>query len=292
MKRFVAIVCMLGYVTLVRAQTKEEVAKTIAFLQKLQTSEGGFAASKSDEKSAKTSLRASSSAVRALKYFDGKPEDADACAKFVAKCFDKDSGGFADVPDGKPDVTTTAIGLMAVVELKMPVADYRDAAVHYLAENAKSFEDIRIAAAGLEAVERRPKVADDWLAQIAKMHNEDGTFGKDDGLARDTGGAAVIVLRLGGKLDHQDRIVKAVKAGQRKDGAFGKAASETSDLESTYRILRFLHMVKEKPVDVAALKQFIAKCRNDDGGYGAAPGEPSGASGTYFASIILHWLKE
>ena len=50
-------------------------------------------------------------------------------------------------------------------------------------------------------------------------------------------------------------------------------------------------MLKEKPKDVAKLKEFIAKCRNKDGGYGVAPGQPSNISGTYFASIVLYWLK-
>jgi hypothetical protein len=49
-------------------------------------------------------------------------------------------------------------------------------------------------------------------------------------------------------------------------------------------------MLKERPSDVKALREFVAKCRNDDGGFGVAPGEPSSASGTYFAGIILHWL--
>jgi hypothetical protein len=181
---------------------------------------------------------------------------------------------------------------MAVVELKMPLDDYRDTAVKYLADNARTFEEIRIAAAGLEAAERRPKVVDDWLALIAKMRNEDGTYGKDDGKARETGSAAVAVLRLGGKLEHQDELLKAVKTGQRKDGGFGAAGAKSSDLESTYRIMRLFHILKEKPADTAALKSFIAKCRNEDGGYATSPGEASTASATYFAATILHWLEE
>ena len=39
----------------------------------------------------------------------------------------------------------------------------------------------------MEVDERRHKVADDWLTQIAKIGNDDGTFGKDGGQARDTG---------------------------------------------------------------------------------------------------------
>jgi hypothetical protein len=51
-------------------------------------------------------------------------------------------------------------------------------------------------------------------------------------------------------------------------------------------------MLREKPADVAALRSFIGKCRNDDGGYGVVPGQPSSVSGTYYAGIVLHWLEE
>jgi prenyltransferase beta subunit len=282
-------------VTHAYAQTADEKKATIAYLQSLQTPEGGFLAAAPDPKSnraSKPSLRATSSAIRALKYFGGAPGDKDAAAKFVASCFDKDSGGFTDMVGGKPDVSTTAVGLMAVVELKMPTDPYVDPAVKYLAANVKNFDDIRIAVAGLEAVNKRPKEADTWRDQVTKMANADGTFGKGDGKTRETGGAAVALLRLGDKLENKVEIVKTLKAGQRTDSAFGKDGTDTSDLESSYRVMRAFHMLKQKPSDVSGLTGFIAKCRNKDGGYGVAPGQPSSASGTYFASIILHWLEE
>ena len=79
--------------------------------------------------------------------------------------------------------------------------------------------------------------------------------------------------------------------GQRPDGAYGKEGTEVSDLETTYRVLRSLVMLKEKPADVARCRTFVAKCRNSDGGYGVTPKTPSTASATYFAAIILHWLE-
>jgi prenyltransferase beta subunit len=290
MKRILALLCLVGPVLVVRGQTDEQKLKTVAYLQKLQTTDGGFLPTvEKDDKAPKPSLRATSSALRALKYFGGKPKDADACAKFVEKCIDKDGGGIADTPGGKPDVTTTAIGIMAMVELKLKVDNGPQ--VKYLSEHAKSFEEMRIAAAGFEAMQNVPeKLAEEWIREIVKMRNEDGTFGKDDGKARDTGGAAVTILRLGGMLDQQDNVLKAVRDGQRKDGGFGKASSDSSDLESTYRVMRLFHMLKQKPADLAALKRFVEKCRNYDGGYGVGPGQASSASGTYFASIILHWL--
>src|SRR5207302_3886157 len=104
----------------------------------------------------KASLRATSSAVRTLKYLGSDLPNADKCKKFVAGCFDKDSGGFADTPGGKADVATTAIGLMAVVELGLPAESYHAAAVRYLSDHAKTFDEIRIAAAGFEAIKAQP----------------------------------------------------------------------------------------------------------------------------------------
>jgi prenyltransferase beta subunit len=266
------------------AQTADEKQATIAFLRALQTEAGGFLPA---PKAEQPSLRATSSGARALKYFGGEIPQRQAASDFVARCFDSTTGGFADLPGGKPDTTTTAVGLMAVVELKLPTARFADGGVKYLADNARGFEEIRIAAAGLEAVEQRPGRADAWLEEVVKLRNADGTYGKGAGLARATGGSIVAVLRLGGKLDERDHVVKALKAGQRPDGGFGKDEGASSDLETSYRVARAFVMLKEKP-DVAKLRGFIARCRNADGGYGVAPGQASTLGGTYFASYILH----
>jgi prenyltransferase beta subunit len=295
MNRFLLIL-MVGAVFLApaRSQTVDEKKQTVEYVRSLQVEGNGFLAAKPlpGGSRAEPSLRPSSSALRALKYFGGESRDAKACAKFVERCWNKADGGFGDMPSSpKPDVFSTAVGLMAVVELKLPQEPYVEPAVKFLADNAKDFEQIRIAAAGLEAVGKRPKIADTWLAEIAKLRNADGTYGKGAGVARDTGGAVAAVLRLGGKLEDRDKVVKALKDGQRPDGGYGKADAKGSDLETTYRVLRSLHMLKEKP-DVAKLRDFVAKCRNADGGYGVAPGDKSTVGGTYFAGIILHWLQE
>jgi prenyltransferase beta subunit len=281
--------CLLLVLGPVRGQSPEEKKATIAYLQKLQTRGGGFVPAAGAEQ---PGVRATSSALRALRYFGGAARDRAACADFVKKCFDRDGGGFADRPGGKPDVPTTAIGMMAVVELQLPTAPYAGAVTKYLGEHARDFEQIRIAAAGLESIGKRPPQADAWLGQVAKLRHEDGTYGKGDGVARDTGGAVVVVLRLGGKVAHPDAVLKALNAGQRKDGAFGKEGAPGSDLETTYRVMRAYHMLKARPDAPDRCRAFVARCRNDDGGYGVAPGQPSSASGTYFASIILHWLGE
>ncbi|HWG42596.1 MAG TPA: prenyltransferase/squalene oxidase repeat-containing protein, partial [Gemmataceae bacterium] len=209
----------------------------------------------------------------------------------VQKCFDKETGGFAARPGGKAAYQPTAVGIMAVVELKMSTAPYADTVIKYLDAHSKTFEEIRLTAASFEALGKRPPHAETWLEQIAKMRNADGTYGKGDGVARDTGGAVAAVLRLGGKVEQRDNVLKALNAGQRKDGGFGKAG-EGSDLATSYRIARTFHMLKIKPDGANRLRAFLARCRNNDGGYGVAPGQPSSVSGTYYASIIAHWLDE
>src|SRR5207253_3118685 len=103
---------------------------------------------------------------------------------------------------GTSDVATTAVGIMAVVDLKLAVKDFRDGVIGYLGKNVKTFEDIRIAAAAFEALKEPSSQADAWLDQIASTRNIDGTYGKGDGRARATGGAVAAVLRLGGEVKH------------------------------------------------------------------------------------------
>ena len=86
--------------------------------------------------------------------------------------------------------------------------------------------------------------------------------------------------------------MKTLRAGQRKDGGFGKAESAGSDLETNYRIMRCFHMLKAQPGDVEGLRSFVAKCRNEDGGYAVTPGGTSSLSGTYYSTIIRHWLDK
>jgi prenyltransferase beta subunit len=295
-KRFSASALYVVFVvSAVGAQTAEEKQATIRFLRDLQLPSGAFLAGPENPKMKRPtvpSLRATNAALRALKYFGGQARDPKACGRFVESCFDKSTGGFMDSPGAQPDALTTAVGIMAVVEAELPLGRYADAALKYLGEHAKSFEEIRLAAAGLEAIGKQSPRADDWLKQIAALQNPDGTFGKGKGAARETGSAVAAVLRLGGKIENPEKVIAAMKEGQRPDGGFGKEDADASDLETCYRITRSLHMLKEKPADPNGLRAFIAKCRNADGGYGVAPGQSSSAGGTYFAAIILHWLDE
>ena len=263
--------------------------QTVRYLHSLQTESGGFlAATPSKESVAKPSLRATLSAVRAVRYLGAELENAEGIRDFVRRCYDAKTGAFADSPGGDADVLASAIGLMAVVDLKLPVEKFQGA-VRYLEKNATTFDDIRISAAAFESLGKPPGTEALWLKKIRNLENADGTFGKGDGQARDTGGAGAAILRLGAKVD-RDSVLGAMKKGQRKSGGFGKDSSD-ADLETTYWVMRLFMMLKSRPDDVSALRGFIAKCRNGDGGYGISPGMPSSASGTYFAAIITHWLR-
>jgi hypothetical protein len=88
-----------------------------------------------------------------------------------------------------------------------------------------------------------------------------------------------------------ENVIRTMKAGQRPDGGFGQADAKSSDLETSYRVMRAFHMLKATP-DAAKLRDFVGKCRNADGGYGVSPGQKSNVGATYFASIILHWLEQ
>jgi hypothetical protein len=294
MKRFAIILVCLVAVPLLHAQDAG-VKQSITYVQKLQTDLGGFLANEPKAKGIKVepTLRATSAAVRALTYLGGDVPKKDACIKFVERCWNAESGGFSDEPKGKPDVFSTAVGLMAVVELKMPTEKYAKGAVKYLSNNAKSFEDIRIAAAGLETLKTRSPKNALWSAAVLIMETKDGVYGQGSGQARDTASAVVTLLRLEEFKTQNDRALKVLKTGQRKDGGWGKADSDTgSDLESTYRVMRCFIMLKARPDSVDGVRAFLAKCRNEDGGYGIAPGQPSSVGGTYFAAIITHWLKQ
>ncbi len=267
----------------------EGIKQSIAYVQKLQTESGGFQSQVPKGEEIAPTLRATSAAVRALKYFGGEVPKKDMCIAFVESCWDAKAGGFADTPKGKADVFSTAVGLMAVVELKMPTEKYVDAASKYLDENAKTFEEVRIAAAGFEAIKKRVLNLD-WWKDLDALHRKDPSY--DKGKARDRASRDVTILRLGAKFDPPDASLPELNAGQRQNGGWGKEDKDkSSDLETTYRVMRCYVMLKAKPGNVEGVRTFVAKCRNADGGYAVAPGQPSSVSGTYFAAIITHWLN-
>jgi len=283
--------------TFAASQTANETRATIEYLQSLQQADGGFLGARPDKganPSPTSSLRATTAAVRALKYFGGELPHKEKVGQFVESCFDDKTGGYSDAPKGKPDVILTAVGVMAASEMELKPEPFMTKAVAYLTSNAAEFEEIRLAAAGLEAAKQFPKEAvDRWLAEVEKLRNPDGSFGKPAKDARMTGSVVALILRVDGKMDDSARKSshQVLMAGQRDDGGFGKADAKGSDLDTSYRVTRAFHMLNEKPKNVEKLREYIAKCRNADGGYGVEPGKPSSVGATYYASIILHWLK-
>ena len=271
------------------AQSPAELTETGRFVASFQNPDGGFAS----KRGGPSSLGSTSSAVRTLKYVGGSIPDVPKCVAYLKSCRDETSGGFAPTPGADPDVRTTAVGLMAFAELKILADTITEAAVRYLAENAKTFEEIRIAVAGLEAAGAKAPVFDDWSAKVRSDRNADGTWGEGRGAAYATGGAAVALLRMGVDLDKTDAILRAMRGGQQPDGGWSRDGGE-STLEASYRIVRGFFMMKAKP-DLAQLRAFVARCRRPDGGYATTPDGSDGSSdlgGTYYAAILLRWARQ
>ncbi len=282
----VGVVCCFAIVlaATARGQTPAEFVETAVFAAAHQNTDGGFGA----KAGGPSSLGSTNSALRVLKYVGGSVPDILACVRYVKSCRDQ-GGGFAQNPGGKPDVITTAIGLMAASELKIADQTVVQEAIAFLGKNAKSFEEVRMAIAGLEAVGAKSPDFARWNEQLQAKRNPDGTFGEGPSQAFDTGGTAAAILRMGLELDKRDAIANVLKSGQRPDGAWSKDAGNT-DLGSTYRIMRALYMMHEKP-DLARLLGYVARCRQSDGSYASAPGGTGSLSATYTATIVTRWAR-
>ncbi len=269
------------------AQTPAELARTAAYVANFQNPDGGFAA----KVGGASSLGSTSTAVRTLGYAGGSIRDVAACIAYVKSCHDPATGGFAPTPGGKVDVGTTASGLMALAALKLDPKPYADGAVAYFGREAKEFEQIRIAVAGLEAIKATSPEFPRWIELVEAGRNAEGTFGSGPGLYRATGSAAAALLRMGVAPDkvRKDAVVAALRAGQKPDGGWSRGDGP-SELEPTYRIMRALFMLQSKP-DLARLRGFLAKHRQSDGGYAPTPGGSADLGGTYSCSIMGHWAR-
>jgi prenyltransferase beta subunit len=277
------IVCL---VTLAGAAPldREQRAASIRYVRSLQNTDGGF---RPTAPPARSSLGATSSALRALKYLGGTVALKHAAREFVLDCYHPAAGAFSDVPGGQPDVRSTAMGLMAMVELKMPVKERGSAITSYFNANARTLPDIYIAAAALDAARMDVPRAEEWMVAYGASRNPDGSFGQG---APDAAGAIITTLRVGGRVTDREAALDVLRAAQRPDGGFA-AMGDTSDLPTVYRVMRAIWKLKGKP-DLARLREFIGRCRNEDGGYGPSPGRPSTVGTTYFAAIVLHWADE
>ncbi|VTT97556.1 Putative peptidase OS=Singulisphaera acidiphila (strain ATCC BAA-1392 / DSM 18658 / VKM B-2454 / MOB10) GN=Sinac_5574 PE=4 SV=1: Prenyltrans_2 [Gemmataceae bacterium] len=268
---------------------------TAKWVYGLEDPAGGFHVAPADPKSdavRKPSLRATSAAVRALKYSGAEVPNADKHAAFVLKCYDPATGGFAE-PGGKPDVTLTSVGVMAAAELGIPHDKYPKA-MEFLKANAKTFEDVRIGAAAVEAwgVKDCPFDLADWQALAAKDVNPK-LPAPNNGGARFVGSYTAFMLRLGLQKGNDSKpaaLAAVLDRGQLPDGGWNKEGEKASDVETTYRVMRAYMLLNETPKDAAAVRKFLAAHRNADGGYGTVPGGPSNVGGTYYAVTISKWL--
>ncbi len=275
-------------------QKKLDNQRTAKWILEQEAPDGGFYVAPQDpniDAKPVPSLRATNGAVRALKYLDFPllKNEREKHAAFVLKCYDPKTGGFAE-PGGKPDVTITSIGVMAAAELGIPHEKYAKA-MDYLKDNAKTFEEVRIAAAAVEAwgVKDCPFKLNEWFrladAAGAEMKRDD---------VRIIGSLAAFWLRLSGARERleEKKLIQPIINGQRDDGGWGKKDEKASDIETTYRVMRALMLLKEKPKDGKKLREFIDAHRNKDGGYATKPGEKSSMSGVYYCVTVSKWLDD
>ncbi len=255
-----------------------------AYLLTLRNSDGGFRTANADGPS---QLMATVGILRGVRYWGGKVPERERSIAWVSQCYHPSLGAFSDEPTSTPDVRSTALGLMALAELKAPLARHSRDTLRYLEANATSLPDMYFAAAALEASGLESSAASRFRMAFEATERPNGTYGNP----YETAGAAVTLLRLGNRLPHSETVARRLIDSQRSDGGFrGAGTSQESELGGVYRIVRALYMLRAEP-DKRALRRFITRCRNADGGYGPAPGKPSTGPTTYYAGIVSHWLE-
>ena len=262
-------------------EAKPETVKYVLALQDPAT--GGFKVTPAG----KPSLRACNGGVKALKALGQPVPEFDKVKAFVTSCYDAKAGTFAE-PGGKPDVAINAVGVMIALDLGLPREKFAGA-MTYLKDNAKSFEEVRIAAAAVEAwgVADCPFSLDGWLKTAADTTATD---------ARTAASVLAMCLRLGKPSPNGVVQLAAITGGQNADGGWGVAGAAGSDLETCYRVVRALRLARADgrtaTAELARVRTFLAKCQNPDGGYGVKPGEPSSMSGVYYAVVIEKFLGD
>jgi hypothetical protein len=264
----------------------------IAFLGTLQTHSGGFVDVLPPKgKQPQPSLRLTRTALRSFRLLGARPADREAVIRYLKACYDPESGAFADRPGAKPDAISTAVGLMIFGELKLPVEPYVERGLKFMNDKTQGFEQIRMVASALEELNRRVPKADQWLKEVDRARNHDGSYGRaGPGLARTTALYVMARIRLGEEPESKEAVLKVLREGQREDGGFGGSTPGGSDLEACYRIVRVFAYYDAQPPHPEKLRAFIASCHNRDGSYGVQPGAPSSLHGTYYATIVRHWL--
>ncbi len=273
-------------------QSKEWLAQTAQFVLEHHAPSGGYI----PQKGSSPSLRATLSARRSLKLLGVKAPSPEKDISFVASCVDG-TGAFADRPNDKATTTLASIGLLLATDLLMHKNPEYAKLIQFnkrLVQNdAKSFEEIRMAAAVFEGLGEVPIRRNEWVRLLRATQNNEGGYGPSGSRLRDTGGVVAAFLRLKEPLAKQEKqaLMEFLLSGQGKDGGFGVTESAPSELDSSYRIGRALWMLGVTP-DVKRMRAFLEKCRTPSGAYSVHPGEEPTLVDTYRALIISSWLRE
>ena len=256
----------------------------LKFVDSLENPIGGYWPNLA-AKGKSSSLRATVAALRVYKYEGKALPNFEKHRNFMLSCWHEKDSGFADFPGGPTDVILAAVGLMGARDGAFLNNEKRTLGTKYLIDNAKNFEEIRMASAFLADEPYDAKVAESWQKTILARANKDGTFGSGFSKPRDSASAWVTLLRLQFSLKNYELLSKDFRM---KDGGFGSESSDRSDLETAYRVSRYFHMIQNQTMLRDTLS-FIETCRNADGGYGPRPGEKSSLGSTYHAVIIKKW---
>ena len=243
----------------------------------------------------KPNLRAVNGGVKVTRALGGTVADVEKLRAFVLKCIDPKTGGFAEEPGGRVTVPATAVGVITAVELAIPREKFHRA-INHLRDHAKTWEEVRIAAAAVEAwgVTDCPFDFKPWFAlaetELERELAAPQPATRENSMPRTVGSVSAFELRLGVA---PAKVRSNFKLGETQwaAGGWGAAEGKPCDLETTYRIMRALHLLGEKLQDPAKLRAFLRTCRNADGGSAVVPGDPSTMSSTYYAAMVEKWLK-
>jgi len=156
-----------------------------------------------------------------------------------------------------------------------------------MSENAKEFEEIRMAAAGMEAAGQRTTFARVWLVNLQRRANPDGSYGKGAEIPRATGGTVAAILRLGGKAGGFRLGHRHTEQRTEQGRWFGKDDTGASDLESSYRIMRCYHMLKPSAASGGRPRIHRRVPQRRWRVRGSTRGSPSNVSGTYLLALFL-----
>ncbi len=277
-----------------QSPTHQQKLQTVDYIHSLGQTDGGF----STQPGKASTLAATAAALRALHYWQGTLPSPSVTERFVMSHYQQ--GSFVEQPGGKPSVMASAMGWMALAELKHPLLKDEQARkqyVAYLEAASMSIDEIRITAATIESLGIDPpaflqlkyrhllqKQQKEWQL----IENDLKTPQKAAYFARLLAGVYVTEKRLKVTMKQPDAAI--LLRGQWPNSAWGKE-DQPPDLESTYRVVRALVMMNAKP-RTDELRRFVDACRQQDGGYALAPGTRSDISATYFAGILYEWLRE